>query len=226
MTGLLALEAVSKSFSGVRAVEDVSLSVPGSAIVAIAGPNGAGKTTLLDLIAGVHRPDAGTIRLGGTDIAGLPPHRACGLGIARTFQRPRPFPGMTIEDNVVVAALLREPEMAIARRRALEALEPLGLAAACGLPAAGLDMSGRKRLDLARALATRPRLLLLDEPLAGLSAVDHGAMIDFLRALKGRRGLSILLTERDPGVAALLTDRIVLLDHGEIVETLSVQVPA
>ena len=218
MTALLALDGVSRNFAGVRAVAGVSLAVSAGTVVAVAGPNGAGKTTLLDLIAGVHRPDSGTIRLAGQDITGWRPDRTCAAGIGRTFQPPRPFGGLTVEDSVVVAALLHEPEIAVARRRALELLEPLGLAPRCDQPAASLDFSGRKRLELARALATRPRLLLLDEPLAGLEPADRDDLAGFLRGLRGRRGLAILMAEQFAEAAAALADDIIRLDHGEIID--------
>ena len=218
MTGLLALDTVSRSFAGVQAMFGVSLSVSSGTVIAVTGPNGAGKTTLFDLIAGVHRPDSGTIRLAGQDITGWRPDRTCAAGIGRGFAQPRPFGALTVEDSVVVAALLHEREMPVARRRAVELLEPLGLASRCDHPSASLDFSGRKRLEVARALATRPRLLLLDEPLAGLEAADRDDLAGFLHSLRGRRGLAILLAEQFPEAVAALADDIIRLDHGEIID--------
>jgi len=225
MTGLLLLETVCKSFDGVTAIAEVSFSVAAGEIVAVTG---TGKTTLLELIAGALRPDQGSIRFGGAEIAGLAPERIAALGIARVFDPPRPFAALSLEDNVVIGALLREPDITAARRRAREILEGLGLAAgrhrpASTLqpagrhrPASTLQPAGRKRLELARALATRPRLLLLDEMLTGLPAEDAAALARTLGDLARRHGLTLLLAEHDPAAAALFAGRVLELDHGRL----------
>ncbi|MEI8394351.1 MAG: ATP-binding cassette domain-containing protein [Rhodospirillaceae bacterium] len=217
MNTLLVLEEVSKAFGGVRALENVSLSLDGGEILAVAGPGGVGKTTLVDVIAGVHRPDSGRICFDGRDVTGFRPDRACAVGIGRSFDPPRPFGGLSVEDGVTVAALLREGEMVEARRRALEIIERLGLAAVRGLPAAALTMPERRWLELARVLATGPRLVLLDEPLAELSASDCQQIGELLRALVRRGRVGVLLTVEDACMVSGLTDRILTLDHGELV---------
>ena len=213
MTGLLLLETVCKSFDGVTAIAEVSFSVAAGEIVAVTG---TGKTTLLELIAGALRPDQGSIRFGGAEIAGLAPERIAALGIARVFDPPRPFAALSLEDNVVIGALLREPDITAARRRAREILEGLGLAAGRHRPASTLQPAGRKRLELARALATRPRLLLLDEMLTGLPAEDAAALARTLGDLARRHGLTLLLAEHDPAAAALFAGRVLELDHGRL----------
>jgi len=216
MTELLSLEAVSKNFDGVAAVVEVSLTVAAGASVALVGSGGAGKTTLLDLIAGALRPDQGHIRFDGREIAGLPPERVAALGIARAFDPPRPFPALSVEDNVVVGALLRERSLTEARRQALALLEPLGLAALRHRPAASLQPGERKRLDLARALATRPRLLLLDEILAEASPDEAAALAETLREFARRDGLTLLLAEHDRHTVAALAGRVLALEHGTL----------
>ncbi len=216
MSELLSLEAVSRSFDGVAAVTGVSFSMAAGESVAVIGGGGSGKTTLLDLIAGALRPDRGGIRFDGREIAGLAANRVAALGIARVFDPPRPFPALSVEDNVIVGALLRESAVAEARRRAVALLEPLGLAALRHRPAAGLQPGARKRLDLARALATRPRLLLLDEMLAGASPDEAAALAETLREIVRRDGTALLLAEHDRHHAAALAGRILTLEAGAL----------
>ena len=216
MTDLLVLEAVSKSFDGILAVVEVSFALPAGSSVALVGPGGSGKTTLLDLIGGATRPDQGSIRFDGREIAGLAADRVAALGIARAFDPPRPFAALSVEDNVIVGALLRERTVAEARRQARALLEPLGLAAARHRPAASLLPIERKRLELARALATRPRLLLLDEILADSPPDEAAALAATLRTLVRPDGPTVLLAEHDRHIAAALADRVLILAQGTL----------
>ena len=213
---LLAVESVSKSFRGLRAVADASFDVEEGGIVALIGPNGAGKTTIFNVVAGVYAPDGGSITLGGQRIDGLRPYQVCAAGIGRTFQVVKPFAGLTVLDNVIVGALKREPRVAQARRDALDILEKLGLAPRCDQPAASLTLPDRKRLEVARALATRPRLLLLDEVMAGMRPTECDRMVEVFQALN-RDGLTILLIEHVMRAVMALAERVVVLNHGQII---------
>jgi len=214
MAALLEVAGVSKNFSGLRAVADVSFNVAERDIFAIIGPNGAGKTTLFNMIAGVFAPDTGTIVFSGGRIDGLPPHEVCRRGIGRTFQIVRPFPGLTVEDNVVVGALLRQPDVASALRRAHEVLWQLELFDKREQPATSLTLPDRKRLEVARALATEPRLLLLDEVMAGLRPTETDRMVDILRRLNHETGLTILLIEHVMRAVMSVATRVLVLHHG------------
>ncbi|MGH7122870.1 MAG: ABC transporter ATP-binding protein [Stellaceae bacterium] len=217
MTGapLLALEAISKRFRGLQAVDGVSFEVPEGSIAALIGPNGAGKTTIFNLIAGVFRPEEGRIRFGGRDITGLRPHAICDAGIGRTFQLVKPFGGLTALENVIVGALKRAPSLRAARAAAEALLARLGLAEKSDAPAASLTLPERKRLETARALATEPRLLLLDEVMAGLRPAEIDAMVAVFRALVRETGLTILLTEHVMQAVMALSDRVVVVHHGQ-----------
>jgi branched-chain amino acid transport system ATP-binding protein len=213
---LLALEGISKAFAGVQAVRGVSLDVPAGAVVGIMGPNGSGKTTLFNLIAGVFRPDRGDIRVRGENVTGLPPHRLCARGIARTFQHVRPFPGLTAIDNVLVGLLHGrrradggDPEEAATRLLTLVGLEGKG-----HLIATRLSLIERRRLELARALATGPDLLLLDEFMAGLTPAETAAAMEVLRRVRGE-GTTLMLVEHIVWALLDLSDRIVVLSAGE-----------
>jgi branched-chain amino acid transport system ATP-binding protein len=212
---LLSIDGVSKHFRGLKAVDDVSFDVPRGAIVALIGPNGAGKTTLFNLIAGVYRPEHGRIRLDDADITGLRPDRACRAGIGRTFQLVRPFAALSVRDNVLIGALRRAGEVGDARQRADAILERLGLAAKAALPAHSLTLPERKRLEAARALATQPKILLLDEVMAGLRPVEIDAMVRVFAELNRATGLTILLTEHVMRAVMALSHRIVVLHHGQ-----------
>ena len=214
MAALLEVAGVSKNFSGLRAVADVSFAVPERDIFAIIGPNGAGKTTLFNMIAGVFAPDAGTILFRGNRIDGLPPHEVCRRGIGRTFQIVRPFPGLTVEDNVVVGALLRQPNVASALRRAHEVLWHLELFDKREQPAGSLTLPDRKRLEVARALATEPTLLLLDEVMAGLRPTETDRMVEILRRLNRETGLTILLIEHVMRAVMSVATHVLVLHHG------------
>ena len=214
---LLAVRQVSKSFLGLRAVTGASFDVEPQSIVALIGPNGAGKTTIFNLIAGVHRPDSGEILLGDRRINGLRPHQVCAAGIGRTFQLVKPFAGLSVLDNVVVGALHRERSVANARRRAAHVLERLGLDAKRDAPASQLTLADRRRLEVARALATRPSLLLLDEVMAGLLPTEIDEIVDVLGKVRRDEGITVLLTEHVMRAVMALAEQIVVLNHGEIV---------
>jgi branched-chain amino acid transport system ATP-binding protein len=215
---LLALRNVSKFFGGLRAVGDVSFTVDAGEIVGIMGANGAGKTTLFSLIAGNERASGGEIVLDGRPLAGLPPHRICRLGVARTFQIVRPFGGLTVEENVATAAMFgaaRTASPAAAAQRARDVLALVGLADRAGDLAETLTLSGQKRLELARAVATGGRLLMLDEVMAGLTPAEVAAMLETIRRLHREYGLTILVIEHVMRALMQLAERIIVLHHGE-----------
>ncbi|NUB15711.1 ATP-binding cassette domain-containing protein [Azospirillum brasilense] len=215
MAGLLEVEGLSKRFRGLKAVSNVSFSVPEGRIVALIGPNGAGKTTTFNLIAGVFPPDEGRVHLKGAPITGLKPNRICAAGIGRTFQIVKPFGQLSVEENVIVGALARERSVAAARDHARTVLDRLGLADQATRPARSLTLPDRKRLEVARALATRPILLLLDEVLAGLRPTEVDRMVEVLRDLNRREGMTILMIEHVMRAVMALSDQVVVLDHGE-----------
>ncbi|HEY8923823.1 MAG TPA: ABC transporter ATP-binding protein [Polyangia bacterium] len=214
---LLEVEDVAKSFRGLRAIERVSFDLERHSITALIGPNGAGKTTLFNLIAGAFRPDRGHIRLNGRAIGGLPAHRVCAAGVARTFQLVKPFAGLSVLDNAIVGALRGERTVASARARAEAVLDRLGLGRKASLPAASLTLADRRRLEVARALATRPTLLLLDEMMAGLRPAEIDELVGVLRDLQRQEGITILLTEHVMRAVMALADQIVVLHHGEVI---------
>jgi len=213
----LELEDVSKSFRGLRAVSRASFVVEAGTIVALIGPNGAGKTTIFNLIAGVHRPDSGNIRLHARSIAGLAPDEVCAAGVGRTFQLVKPFAGLSVLENAMVGALHKERTVAGARARANAVLERLGLAGKAALAAAHLTLADRRRLEVARALATRPSLLLLDEVMAGLRPAEIDELVAALRDIQRDEGVTILLTEHVMRAVMALSDQIVVLHHGEVI---------
>jgi branched-chain amino acid transport system ATP-binding protein len=214
---LLAVRNVSKSFRGLRAVSDVSLTIDSTEMMAVIGPNGAGKTTLFNIVAGVLRPDAGEILFNGKPIHGLRADQVCALGISRTFQIVKPFMGLSVLDNVIVGALERAANVADARRHAENILEQLGLAARRHAPPASLTLADRKRLEVARALATRPSLVLLDEAMAGLGPLECDQLIALFREINHRDGVTILLIEHVMRAVMALAHRVVVLHHGEVI---------
>jgi branched-chain amino acid transport system ATP-binding protein len=214
MSALLSLSAVSKRFRGLIAVDNVSFEVPEGALFAVIGPNGAGKTTLFSMIAGAMAPTDGTIIFAGEPIGGLSPDAVCRRGIGRTFQIVRPFPALTVEDNVVVGALLRRRDVGQARQHAQTLLRRLDLFDKRDRRAAHLTLPDRKRLEVARALATEPRLLLLDEVMAGLRPTETDRMVAILRELNRETGLTILLIEHVMRAVMALASRVLVLDHG------------
>jgi branched-chain amino acid transport system ATP-binding protein len=212
---LLAVRGLTKRFGGLVANRDISFDVRPGELVGIIGPNGAGKSTLFDLITGFTRPDAGRVHLDGRDVTGLRPDEISRLGVARTFQKLRPFAGMTVLENVMVGAFQRTADPREAAERAREALARVGLADRADAHARALSTGQRKRLELARALATGPRVLLLDEVTGG---VDQGAipgLIALVRELHGR-GLALVVIEHNMRVIADIAQRIIALQLGEV----------
>jgi branched-chain amino acid transport system ATP-binding protein len=214
---LLELRDLEKSFRGLRAVQRASLEVPAGGIVGLIGPNGAGKTTIFNMVAGAFSPDAGEIIFEGKNISGLRPDQVCSAGIGRTFQIVKPFAGLSVLDNVMVGAFLRTRTSAEARRHSRQILDKLGLAPKAALPASSLTLPDRKRLEVARALATRPRLLLLDEVMAGLRPTECDQMVEVFRELNRAEGLTILLIEHVMRAVMALARHIVVLHHGEVI---------
>jgi branched-chain amino acid transport system ATP-binding protein len=213
---LLEVSHLSRSFGGLRALHDVSFSVEACTVVGLIGPNGAGKSTVFNLVAGALRPDNGRVVFDGRDITGVPTHRIARSGLARTFQLTRPFATLSVLDNVAVPALAPAHNNLAAARGAAEAiLGLLGLTAWRDQPAEVLSTAGRKRLELARALALRPRMVLLDEVLAGLVPAERQRMVDVLRRLRDE-GLTLLLVEHVMSAVMALSDHIVVLHHGEL----------
>ena len=213
MAPMLQVDGVSKNFSGLRAVADVSFAVPEGAIFAVIGPNGAGKTTMFNLIAGVFAPNSGTIAFQGQRIDGLTPDEVCRRGIGRTFQIVRPFPALTVEDNVMVGALLRHGDPRQAMQRAHDVLRRLDLYDRRLQLGGSLTLPDRKRLEVARALATEPKLLLLDEVMAGLRPTETDRMVEILKELNAG-GLTILLIEHVMRAVMSLATRVLVLHHG------------
>jgi branched-chain amino acid transport system ATP-binding protein len=214
MAEALVIRGLNKRFGGLRAVQDVSFSVQENETVALIGPNGAGKTTSFHLMTGFHRPDSGSVLAFGREIVGLKPHDICALGLARTFQVAKPFGAMTVLDNVMTGAFLRDRHVAAAREKAREAIEFVGLAAREQTAAKDLTTIDQRRLEMARALATQPKILLLDEVMAGLNPAE----IDQAVALVGKlsqRGLTIVIVEHVMRAIMAVARRIVVLDHGQ-----------
>ncbi len=225
----LALEGISLSFGGIHALRDVSFDVRPGEIRAVIGPNGAGKSSLMNVISGLYDADEGAVRLGGQAFRKVPPHRLAELGVARTFQNLALFPGLSVAQNIASGLAFRrraglgaqvlglpqaQREEARADARVQEVAGFLGIAAQLDRPVATLPYGLQKQVDLARALAAEPQLLLLDEPMAGLTATEKAAMARQIRALRDRLGLAIVLIEHDIGVVMELSDRIAVLDHG------------
>jgi branched-chain amino acid transport system ATP-binding protein len=214
MSALLNVDGVSKRFRGLVAVDRLNFEVPERGIFAVIGPNGAGKTTLFNMIAGVFAPDSGSITFAGERIDGLTSDRICRRGIGRTFQIVRPFLGLSVEDNVIVGALLHRRHVDAARAHAHEVLRRLDLYDKRVLLAAGLTLPDRKRLEVARALATDPKLLLLDEVMAGLRPTETDRIVAILQELNRESGLTILLIEHVMRAVMALAARILVLHHG------------
>jgi branched-chain amino acid transport system ATP-binding protein len=214
MTGALVIKGLSKRFGGLRAVQDVSFTVKENETLALIGPNGAGKTTSFHLITGFHKADSGSVQAFGQEIVGLKPHDVCALGLARTFQVAKPFGAMTVLDNVMTGAFLRDRHVAAAREKALEAIDFVGLSARAQTAAKDLTTIDQRRLEMARALATQPKILLLDEVMAGLNPAE----IDQAVALVGKlsaRGLTIVIVEHVMRAIMAVARHIVVLDHGQ-----------
>lgn len=212
---LLRVEKLTKSFGGLRAVSDFSLDIGAGEIVGLIGPNGAGKTTIFNLITGSIPPDTGQIDFDGKAIAHLRPWDICRVGIGRTFQVVRPFLNRTVLYNTMVGAFVRVKTPKAAEARALEILAFTGLLPKKDVLAKNLALPDRKRLEITRALATRPRLLLLDEVMAGLNETETREAIELVQRLRREMDLSLLIIEHVMEVVMTLSDRIVVLHHGE-----------
>ncbi|MGE3066855.1 MAG: ABC transporter ATP-binding protein [Hyphomicrobiaceae bacterium] len=215
---MLQVAGLTKRFGGFLAVNQVSFEVKAGEILGLIGPNGSGKSTTFNLIAGMFRPTSGSIRLNGGEIGGLPAHRVCRLGIGRTFQIPRPFRKLSLQENVTLAAYygaggtIGRDE---ARTRALDALSLVGLPASETATTDGLGAAALKKLELARALATKPSLLLADESLGGLDTAEMERAADMLKNIRSQMGITIIWVEHIMGVLMRVVDRVIVLDHGE-----------
>ncbi len=214
MSAILSVEGVTKRFRGLLAVDNVTLSVEPGEIFAVIGPNGAGKTTLFNMIAGFFHADEGSITFDGSRIEALRSDEICRRGIGRTFQIVKPFLGLTVEENVAVGALLRRHDMASATERARDVLRQLDLYDKRGVQASSLTLPDRKRLEVARALATDPKLLLLDEVMAGLRPTETNRMIEVFQRLNRETGLTIVLIEHVMQAVMALASRVLVLHHG------------
>ena len=226
---LFSAKNLHKSFGGVRAVRDVSFDIPDGSVFAIIGPNGAGKSTMLNLISGVYQPDSGTLNFGGQDLSGLPAHRRVRLGIARTFQKIRLFKQLSVLDNVVAGFhihheipawqyLVHGPafsrDHARCRAEAMELLAFVGLAARRDTLAGSLPYGEQRLLEFARALATKPRLLLIDEPAAGLSASEVDSLLDRILTMR-RKGVTVVIVEHNMELVMNVADRVLVMDYGQ-----------
>ncbi len=209
----LEIRGLTKRFAGLTAVDDVSFTVARASITALIGPNGAGKTTCFNMIAGATKPSNGQVLFEGQNVSGRAPEELCRLGVARTFQIVRPLTGMSVLDNVVVGALLHAATMADARLAAQDLLERVGLTAKANQLASSLTLPDRKMLELAKALSTRPRLLMLDEVMAGLRPAEGERIAGVLRALNGG-SMTILLIEHVMRIVMRLAQHVVVLHHG------------
>jgi branched-chain amino acid transport system ATP-binding protein len=215
---MLAVEGLCKRFGGFLAVNQVSFEVRKGEILGLIGPNGSGKSTTFNLIAGNLQPSSGSIRLEGAEIGGLPSYNICHQGIARTFQIPRPFRKLSLLENVTLAAFYGQAgaiSRAEAQHRAEEALDMVGLPFDPAARTGGLGASALKKLELARALATKPRLLLADESLGGLDQAEMERAADMLNSIRTRMGITIVWVEHIMGVLMRIVDRVIVLDHGE-----------
>ncbi len=216
---LLSVKNLDKRFGGLHAVKDVSLDVQKGDILGILGPNGAGKTTLYNLLTGFIKPDNGEVLLEGQPLLGLPPHKVVGLGVARTFQLCRPFVGLSVLENVMVGSLGPRVPAVDLSERARHLLAQVGLAGKEDSPAELLSYGDQRRLEIARALATEPRLLLLDEPFAGLGSGEIAALSELIRDLHKNQGLTILLIEHKLREFMQLVSHVVAIDFGQVIAT-------
>lgn len=219
---LLDIRNITKRFGGLVAVNDFSLSMEKGEIVALIGPNGAGKTTAFNVIAGYYKADNGQVFFDGRDITNKRPDQICAQGVVRTFQVVRPFRGLSVLENVMIGAYARTNNNNLARERAEEVLDLLGMSKLSDHTASGLPIAGRKRLEIARALATEPQVMLLDETMAGLRPLETDEVIGMVKKMS-ERGISILLVEHVMKVVMSLAERIIVLHHGE---TIAQGVPA
>jgi branched-chain amino acid transport system ATP-binding protein len=213
---MLEVRGLSKSFGGLKAVDQASLDVRQGEIVGLIGPNGAGKTTLFAAIAGFHAPDAGRVAFEGKDITGLAPHRICAAGMVRTFQITQPFAKISVRENIMVGAYFRTADRKLAERQAEAVASMVDMSGQLDQMGADLTVAGRKRLELARALATGPRLLLLDEVMAGLNPTEITEIVQVIRAIRDS-GVTILLIEHVMQAVTSLAERVYVLNQGRMI---------
>ncbi len=213
---MLEVENLSKSFGGLKAVSNATLQVPEGSIVGLLGPNGAGKTTCFTMIAGFTKPDSGSVRLRGKDITGLAPHHICKLGMIRTFQIVQPFAGLTVEENIAVGAYLHHHERKEAMAVARDVGKRLGMGTLLDRPASALTIAGRKRLELARALATGAKLLLLDEVMAGLIPTEINEIVGIIRQIRDE-GHTFLMIEHVMQAVMSLAETAYVLNQGAMI---------
>jgi branched-chain amino acid transport system ATP-binding protein len=213
---MLEVRDLSKAFGGLKAVDHASLDVRAGEIVGLIGPNGAGKTTLFAAIAGFHKPDGGRIVFEGRDITGLEPHKVCAAGMVRTFQITQPFARISVRENIMVGAYFRTADRRAAARQAETVAAQVGMADQLDQPGADLTVAGRKRLELARALATGPRLLLLDEVMAGLNPTEIAEIVEVIRTVRAS-GVTILLIEHVMQAVTSLAERVYVLNQGRMI---------
>jgi len=211
----LKIENLTKHFGGLAAVDNLSFEINDKEIVGLIGPNGAGKSTTINLITGVYRPDSGSVQLNGENLIGLKPNQVCSKGVVRTFQLEKPFLNLTVIDNVMIGALLRTDNVEEARQRAYDILKLLNITELASSLVKSLTAQNRKRAELARALATEPTLLLLDETMAGLNPTEIDEMLDLLRKLREEKGITLLIVEHVMRAIMSISDRIVVMDHGK-----------
>lgn len=214
----LTAQGLTKRFGGLTAVKDVGFEARPGEILSIIGPNGAGKTTVFNLLTGFLRPDEGTASLDGAPLAGMSPEARCEAGLVRTFQIVQPFKGLSVLDNVVMGAMLRTKSVKQARIAAHRVLEELDMLALLQVPAGSLPIGDRKRLEMAKALATSPKVLLLDEVMGGLIPVEVKRMIAFIRGLRDR-GLTVVVIEHHMSAVMQLSDQILVLQNGQPIAT-------
>jgi branched-chain amino acid transport system ATP-binding protein len=211
---ILQAEDLTKFFGGLAALKGVSFGIAEGEILGLIGPNGAGKTTLFNVLSGAFRSDQGRVVFAGEDVSRLGAPRRCRTGLVRTFQVVKPFSNLSVLQNVMVGSFLRTPDPGLARERALEVMELVGLGARLDQPAKSLTVSDRKRLEVARALATRPRLLLLDEVMAGLTPTELVEMLETLKKIRDR-GVTLLVIEHIMAAVLTISERVLVLHHGE-----------
>jgi len=213
---MIEVKSVSKSFGGVKAVNDTSLTIERGSITGLIGPNGAGKTTLFAMIAGFHKPDDGAVGFAGDDITARSPHVICRKGLVRTFQIVQPFGALSVRENIAVGAHLRLPRRGDALAKAEEVADLVGMSDRLNMPATSLTVAGRKRLEVARALATGPRMLLLDEVMAGLNPTEISEIVPVIRAIRDS-GVTILLIEHVMQAVMSLSEYTYVLNNGAMI---------
>ena len=217
---MLSVNRLTKRFGGFTAVNEVSFELARGEILGLIGPNGSGKSTTFNVIAGLYAPSAGSVRFDGAEIGGLPPNEICRRGVARTFQIPRPFRKLSILENATLAAFYGASDRISrgeAEKRAVDALNLIGLPTEASARVDGLGAAGLKKLEMARALATQPKVLLADESLGGLDESEMNQAADMLKMIRDERGITIIWVEHIMGVLMRVIDRCIVLDHGELI---------